>query len=67
MATSAGSTLNLRSTIETYWLPYALGYRVYYGRDGDTVVILLGGGSKNRQAANIKTAKARWARYLKAR
>ena len=36
------------------------GYRVYFGRHGQTVVILLCGGSKNSQAADIKTAREYW-------
>ncbi len=37
------------------------GYRVYLGRYGQTVVILLCGGSKKSQIADIKTAKDYWA------
>ncbi len=29
------------------------GYRLYYGREGNTLVILLGGGTKARQARDI--------------
>ena len=36
------------------------GYRVYFGRHGQTIVILLCGGSKKSQAADIKTAKEYW-------
>jgi putative addiction module killer protein len=36
------------------------GYRVYFGRQGLTVVILLCGGYKKSQAADIKTAKEFW-------
>ena len=36
------------------------GYRVYFGRHGQTVVLLLCGGSKRSQAADIRTAKAYW-------
>jgi putative addiction module killer protein len=36
------------------------GYRVYFGRHGKAVVILLCGGDKNSQAADIKRAKAWW-------
>ncbi len=36
------------------------GYRVYFGRHGQTVVILLCGGSKKSQATDIKTAKEYW-------
>jgi putative addiction module killer protein len=32
------------------------GYRVYFGRDGDTLVILLTGGTKRRQQRDIASA-----------
>jgi putative addiction module killer protein len=48
-------------------LDFGPGYRVYYGRDGDTLVILLGGGDKRRQSADIAAARERWQRYRKAR
>ena len=37
------------------------GYRVYFGRHGLSIVILLCGGSKKTQATDIKTAKTYWA------
>lgn len=37
------------------------GYRVYFGRHGQTVVILLCGGSKKTQPSDIKTARQYWA------
>jgi putative addiction module killer protein len=39
------------------------GYRVYFGWDGRTLVILLGGGTKRRQSADIEAALARWRNY----
>lgn len=39
------------------------GLRVYFGKDGDTVVILLGGSSKKRQSAAIASALACWLDY----
>ena len=39
------------------------GYRIYFGKDGETVVILLGGSTKQRQQQAIETAKERWADY----
>jgi putative addiction module killer protein len=39
------------------------GYRVYFGLDGNAVVILLGGGDKRSQADDISHARARWADY----
>jgi putative addiction module killer protein len=39
------------------------GYRIYYGRDGETVVILLAGGTKRGQNRDIRNAKDRWNDY----
>ena len=39
------------------------GYRIYVGRDGDSVLILLGGGSKQRQQQDIMAAKRLWQRH----
>ncbi|KVU34408.1 addiction module killer protein [Burkholderia ubonensis] len=36
------------------------GYRVYCGRHGDTPVLLLSGGDKDSQTADIRYAKALW-------
>ena len=40
------------------------GYRAYFGRFENEIVVLLTGGSKRRQSADIKEAKALWAEYL---
>ena len=37
------------------------GYRVYFGRHGQTVVVLLCGGDKRTQTSDIKRAKLFWA------
>jgi len=42
---------------------YGPGYRVYLGRDGREVVILLCGGDKRRQDKDIERAKEYWADY----
>lgn len=39
------------------------GYRVYFGRDGDTLVILLTGGTKKRQQRDILDARIFWHDY----
>ena len=44
-------------------IDFGPGYRIYLGRDGDTVVILLGGGTKQRQQRDIAAALARWTDY----
>jgi putative addiction module killer protein len=46
-----------------YKLDFGPGYRVYFGRDGDVLVILLAGGTKRRQQQDIESAQARWADY----
>lgn len=39
------------------------GYRVYFGRDGCTLVILLAGGKKDTQDADMKLARRYWREY----
>jgi len=46
-----------------YKIDFGPGYRIYFGRDGDTLVILLGGGAKKRQNKDIQAAQACWADY----
>lgn len=46
-----------------YRIDFGPGYRVYFGRDGPILVILLGGGSKQRQQRDIDDARSRWTDY----
>jgi putative addiction module killer protein len=46
-------------------LNFGPGYRVYFARDGETLVILLGGGTKKRQQSDISAAKVAWQLYLR--
>jgi putative addiction module killer protein len=46
-----------------YRINFGPGYRVYFGRDGETLVILLTGGTKKRQQRDIEAALAMWADY----
>jgi len=39
------------------------GYRVYFAKEGEQTVILLGGGTKQRQQNDIKLALERWDDY----
>ena len=43
------------------------GYRIYFGRDGDEIVVLLGGGAKRRQQRDIEAAHRCWADYKERR
>ena len=44
-------------------IPEGKGYRVYYAWDGPTIVLLLCGGDKSTQNADIENAKAYWRDY----
>ncbi len=50
-----------------YRIDWGPGYRVYFGRDGEVLVILLTGGTKKRQQRDIDTAKALWSDYRRRR
>lgn len=62
MAIPPGSRLLARA-----WRKYEIdrgpGYRVYFGWDGRTLVVLLGGGTKRRQQRDIADALALWRAY----
>lgn len=42
---------------------FGSGYRVYFGRDEESIVILLCGGDKNSQIKDIYKAKQYWSKY----
>jgi putative addiction module killer protein len=44
-------------------IDFGPGYRVYFGRDGEVVVILLCGGDKSTQDRDIRRAKEYWSDY----
>ena len=46
-----------------YKIDFGPGYRIYFGKDGDLLVILLGGGTKKRQNKDIQAAQECWADY----
>jgi putative addiction module killer protein len=46
-----------------YKVDFGPGYRIYFGRDGDRLVILLAGGMKKRQREDIRRAQVNWEDY----
>src|SRR5258707_611059 len=46
-----------------YRIDFGPGYRVYFGKDGETLVILVAGGTKKRRAQDITLAHERWSDY----
>ena len=62
----AGNLSNVRgvgSGVLEYRINVGPGYRVYFGRDGDTLIVLLGGGTKARQQRDIEDARELWQEY----
>lgn len=44
-------------------VPYGPGYRVYYARSGNILVVLLCGGDKSSQSGDIRQAQVYWADF----
>ena len=44
-------------------IDFGPGYRIYFGKDGDTLVILLGGGTKRHQQRDVEKARSLWQEY----
>jgi putative addiction module killer protein len=44
-------------------IDFGPGYRVYYAQDGETLILLLCGGAKRTQSADINQAVRYWADY----
>ncbi|WP_369943556.1 type II toxin-antitoxin system RelE/ParE family toxin [Xanthomonas medicagonis] len=53
----AGDTEPVGQGISELRIHYGPGYRVYFQRRGNTIIVLLCGGDKSTQAKDIKTAK----------
>src|SRR5437762_1010208 len=62
-----GAAKSLSGGVYELRLDFGPGYRVYYGREGRNIILLLSGGSKRRQDADIAAAMERWKRYKQAR
>jgi putative addiction module killer protein len=61
-----GNLSNAKSVgagVSEYRIDFGPGYRVYFGKDGDSIVILLGGGTKKRQQKDIEAAQKLWKEY----
>ena len=46
-------------------IDFGPGYRIYFGKDGDSLVILITGGTKQRQQDDISHAQKCWEDYKK--
>jgi putative addiction module killer protein len=44
-------------------IDFGPGYRIYFGLDGEAIVLLLGAGDKSTQQTDIARAIKRWEEY----
>ena len=66
----AGNRANSKSVgtgVFEYRIDWGPGYRIYFGIDGERLIVLVGGGTKQRQQADIRDAIDRWADYRRRR
>lgn len=66
----AGNVSNVKSVgagVSEIRIDFGPGYRVYFGREGTFIVVLLGGGTKQRQGRDIDLAHDRWRDYRRKR
>jgi putative addiction module killer protein len=54
---NAGDVKPVGSGVSELRIDYGPGYRIYYKRRGETILLLLCGGDKRTQANDIETAK----------
>ncbi len=57
------NTKSVGAGLHEYRIDFRPGYRIYFGRDGDRLVILLGGRTEKRQQEEIRRAQALWVDY----
>ncbi len=57
------NTKGVGAGIFEFKIDFGPGYRIYFGKDGGRIVIILGGGTKKRQRQDINTAKIHWQDY----
>jgi putative addiction module killer protein len=58
-----GDWKSLSGGISELRIDHGPGYRVYYGQEGNTLILLLCGGDKSTQAKDIEKAHAYWKDY----
>ena len=61
---NTGAVKAISGMLQELRLDFGPGYRIYFGWDGEWLVILLAGGTKRRQQADIERAQSLWAEYL---
>lgn len=58
-----GDCRNVGEGVQELRVDYGPGYRVYFGQEGTTIVLLLCGGDKGTQTRDIQIAQVYWREY----
>lgn len=64
-AGNLGDVATVGDGIEEIRIHFGPGYRIYYKKQGDKLILLLIGGDKSTQETDIQKAKAIWKQYNK--
>jgi putative addiction module killer protein len=62
-AGNLGDFSSVGEGIEELRIHFGPGYRIYFRRQGEKIILLLVGGDKSSQESDIKKAKALWNQY----
>jgi putative addiction module killer protein len=66
----SGNLGDHKSVGEDVWearIMFGPGYRIYFGKEGRSIILLLLGGDKSSQAGDIRKARQLWKEYLEDR
>ena len=58
-----GDVRSVGDGVKELRIPFGPGFRIYFGRERDAVVVLLSGGDKSTQARDIERARDYWRDY----
>lgn len=64
-AGNLGDVATVGDGIEEIRIHFGPGYRIYYKKQGDKLILLLIGGDKSTQETDIQKAKTIWKQYNK--
>ena len=60
-----GDYKNLSDGVSELRFFFGSGYRIYFGKQGEKIIILLCGGNKSSQSKDIAKAKEGWKNFIK--
>jgi putative addiction module killer protein len=60
---NASSLKPIKGAFQEVIIDWGPGYRIYVGKDGNKLIILLGGGTKRQQQKDIDRAQIFWEEY----